>query len=74
MDVSVIMNSMLNLMESIIPEFDRKSVVRSPSNSSVMGIAATGAYRCVPEPSAAPDSTLDYEIIGANSDSMYERA
>ncbi|KAI9450573.1 hypothetical protein BJY52DRAFT_1302036, partial [Lactarius psammicola] len=73
MDVSV-MESMLNLMEDITPEFDRKSVVRSPSSSSVMGIAATGACRCVPEPSAAPDSTLDHEIIGVNSDSMYKRA
>ncbi|KAI9441753.1 L-carnitine dehydratase/bile acid-inducible protein F [Lactarius indigo] len=62
-------NSMLNLMEGIIPEFDRKGVVRSPSGSSVTGIVPTGAYPCA----SAPDSAPDYVIIGANADSMYER-
>ena len=64
---------MLNLMEGIIPEFDRKGVVRSPSGSSVTGIVPTGAYPCAPAPSAPPDSPPDYVIIGANADSMYER-
>ncbi|KAI9438451.1 hypothetical protein BJY52DRAFT_1323612 [Lactarius psammicola] len=49
MDVSI-MKSMLNLMEGIIPEFDRKSVVRSPSGSSVMGIVTTGTYTACPNP------------------------
>ena len=60
---------MLNLMEGIIPEFDRKGVVRSPSGSSVTGIVPTGAYPCA----SAPNSPPDYVIIGANADSMYER-
>ena len=64
---------MLNLMEGIIPEFDRKGVVRSPSGSSVTGIVPTGAYPCAPAPGAAPNSPPDYVIIGANADSMYER-
>jgi len=64
---------MLNLMEGIIPEFDRKGVVRSPSGSSVTGIVPTGAYPCAPAPSAAADAQPDYVIIGANADSMYER-
>lgn len=64
---------MLNLMEGIIPEFDRKGVVRSPSGSSVTGIVPTGAYPCAPPPSAAADAQPDYVIIGANADSMYER-
>lgn len=65
---------MLNLMEGIIPEFDRKGVVRSPSGSSVTGIVPTGAYPCAPTPGISPpDSTPDYVIIGANADSMYER-
>lgn len=66
-------NSMLNLMEGIIPEFDRKGVVRSPSGSSVTGIVPTGAYPCSPAPGTAPDSPPNYVTIGANADSMYER-
>jgi crotonobetainyl-CoA:carnitine CoA-transferase CaiB-like acyl-CoA transferase len=69
-------NSMLNLMEGIIPEFDRKGVVRSPSGSSVTGIVPTGAYPCAPSaPSASADADTqpEYVIIGANADSMYER-
>jgi crotonobetainyl-CoA:carnitine CoA-transferase CaiB-like acyl-CoA transferase len=64
---------MLNLMEGIIPEFDRKGVVRRPSGSSVTGIVPTGAYPCAPTPSAPADAQPDYVIIGANADSMYER-
>lgn len=71
-DVSI-MESMLNLMEGIIPEFDRKGVVRSPSGSSVTGIVPTGAYPCAPAPDAPPNSPPDNVIIGANADSMYER-
>jgi len=71
-DVSI-MESMLNLMEGIIPEFDRKGVVRRPSGSSVTGIVPTGAYPCAPAPSAPADAQPDYVIIGANADSMYER-
>jgi crotonobetainyl-CoA:carnitine CoA-transferase CaiB-like acyl-CoA transferase len=66
-------NSMLNLMEGIIPEFDRKGVVRRPSGSSVTGIVPTGAYPCAPTPPAPADAQPDYVIIGANADSMYER-
>jgi crotonobetainyl-CoA:carnitine CoA-transferase CaiB-like acyl-CoA transferase len=65
---------MLNLMEGIIPEYDRKGVVRSPSGSSVTGIVPTGAYPCAPAaPSASADARPEYVIIGANADSMYER-
>ena len=67
-------HSMLNLMEGIIPEFDRKGVVRSPSGSSVTGIVPTGAYPCAPTaPSTSADARPEYVIIGANADSMYER-
>jgi crotonobetainyl-CoA:carnitine CoA-transferase CaiB-like acyl-CoA transferase len=66
-------NSMLNLMEGIIPEFDRKGVVRCPSGSSVTGIVPTGAYPCAPAPDTPSDAPPDYVIIGANADSMYER-
>ncbi|KAG9312266.1 L-carnitine dehydratase/bile acid-inducible protein F [Chiua virens] len=43
-DVSI-MESMLNLMEGIIPEYDRKGKVRGPSGSTVTGIVPTN---CVP--------------------------
>ena len=66
---------MLNLMEGIIPEFDRKDVVRSPSGSSVTGIVPTGAYPCAPSSPSEADADVqpEYVIIGANADSMYER-
>jgi crotonobetainyl-CoA:carnitine CoA-transferase CaiB-like acyl-CoA transferase len=64
---------MLNLMEGIIPEFDRKGVVRCPSGSSVTGIVPTSAYPCAPARDAPADAPPEYVIIGANADSMYER-
>ncbi|KAG6332935.1 hypothetical protein ID866_6151 [Astraeus odoratus] len=69
-DVSI-MESMLNLMEGIIPEYDRKGKVRGPSGSSVTGIVPTNAYPCLPSPSS-PDSPT-YIIIGANGDTLYAR-
>ena len=35
-----------NLMEGIVPEFDRKGAVRGPSGSTVTGIVPTNTYRC----------------------------
>src|SRR5712691_8377484 len=64
---------MFNLMEGIIPEFDRKGVARGPSGSSVTGIVPTGAYPCAPSTSADVVTQPEYVIIGANADSMYER-
>ncbi|THH18336.1 hypothetical protein EW146_g2641 [Bondarzewia mesenterica] len=69
-DVSIL-ESMLNLMEGIIPEYHRKGKVRGPSGPSITGIVPTNAFPCVPSPST-PD-TPTYVIIGANADSMYER-
>ncbi|KAG8220472.1 CoA-transferase family III domain-containing protein [Butyriboletus roseoflavus] len=69
-DVSI-MESMLNLMEGIIPEYDRKGKVRGPSGSSVTGIVPTNAYPCLP--SSTTPSTPTYIIIGANGDTLYAR-
>ncbi|KAJ6545439.1 CoA-transferase family III [Mycena capillaripes] len=69
-DVSIL-ESMLNLMEGIIPEYDRMGKVRGPSGSSVTGIVPTNAYPCLPAPSA-PDTPV-YIVIGANGDSIYTR-
>ncbi|KAG2073235.1 CoA-transferase family III [Suillus decipiens] len=68
-DVSI-MESMLNLMEGIVPEYDRKGKVRGPSGSSVTGIVPTNAYPCLPSPSTALPT---YIIIGANGDTLYAR-
>ncbi|KAG6844941.1 hypothetical protein H0H87_002274 [Tephrocybe sp. NHM501043] len=59
---------MLNLMEGIIPEYDRKGKVR---RSSVTGIVPTNAYPCLPDPSSPSIPT--YIVIGANGDSIYNR-
>ncbi|KAI0343595.1 L-carnitine dehydratase/bile acid-inducible protein F [Trametopsis cervina] len=69
-DVSIY-ESMINLMEGIIPEYDRKGKIRGPSGSSVTGIVPTNAYPCLPSPSA-PDAP-SYIVIGANADSIYIR-
>ncbi|CAK5264526.1 unnamed protein product [Mycena citricolor] len=69
-DVSIL-ESMLNLMEGIVPEYDRKNKVRGPSGSSVTGIVPTNAYPCLPDP-AAPMTPV-YIVIGANGDSIYAR-
>lgn len=69
-DVSI-MESMLNLMEGIVPEYDRKGKVRGPSGSSVTGIVPTNAYPCLPSPSTPASPT--YIIIGANGDTLYAR-
>ncbi|KAJ7137498.1 CoA-transferase family III domain-containing protein [Mycena crocata] len=69
-DVSIL-ESMLNLMEGIIPEYDRMGKVRGPSGSSVTGIVPTNAYPCLPSP-AAP-STPVFIVIGANGDAIYGR-
>ncbi|KZS88868.1 CoA-transferase family III [Sistotremastrum niveocremeum HHB9708] len=63
-DVSIL-ESMMNLMEGIIPEYDRKGVIRGPSGSSVTGIVPTNAY-----PTSTPSV---YVIIGGNGDSIYTR-
>ncbi|KAK7008084.1 succinyl-CoA--D-citramalate CoA-transferase [Favolaschia claudopus] len=72
-DVSIL-ESMLNLMEGIIPTYDRLGAVRGPSGSSVTGIVPTNAYPCLPSPSSSSTSpTPTYIVIGANTDSLYTR-
>ena len=38
--------SVFNLMEGIVPEFDGAGVVREPSGTTVTGIVPTNTYRC----------------------------
>jgi len=62
-DVALV-ESMFNLMEAVVPEFDGNSVVREPSGSTVTGIVPTNTYRC---------RDGKYIVIGGNGDSIFQR-
>ncbi|RKP05034.1 L-carnitine dehydratase/bile acid-inducible protein F [Thamnocephalis sphaerospora] len=62
-DVSIY-ESVFNLMEGLVPEFDRTGLVREPSGTSVTGIAPTNVYRCADGKQV---------IVSANMDSIYKR-
>ena len=56
--------SMFNLMEAVVPEYDGNGVVREPSGSTVTGIVPTNTYRC---------RDGKYVVIGGNGDSIFQR-
>lgn len=56
--------SMFNLMEAVVPEYDGAGVVREPSGSTVTGIVPTNTYRC---------RDGKYIVIGGNGDSIFQR-
>ena len=56
--------SMFNLMEGVIPEFDGTGEIREPSGSTLTGIVPTNTYLC---------SDDKHVVIGANGDSIYVR-
>ena len=56
--------SVFNLLEAVIPEFDGAGLIRQPSGSTVTGIVPTNTYLCADE---------KYVIIGGNGDSIYKR-
>ena len=62
-DVSLV-ESMFNLMEAVVPEFDGNGVIREPSGSTVTGIVPTNTYRC---------KDGKYIVIGGNGDSIFQR-
>ena len=62
-DVALV-ESMFNLMEAVVPEFDGNGVVREPSGSTVTGIVPTNTYRC---------RDGKYIVIGGNGDSIFRR-
>ncbi|KIP09053.1 hypothetical protein PHLGIDRAFT_126640 [Phlebiopsis gigantea 11061_1 CR5-6] len=66
-----IFESMVNLMEGVIPEYDRKGKIRGPSGSSITGIVPTNAYPCLPAPDD-PNAPA-FVVLAANADSMYVR-
>jgi crotonobetainyl-CoA:carnitine CoA-transferase CaiB-like acyl-CoA transferase len=56
--------SVFNLLEAVVPEYDGLGEVRGPSGTTITGIVPTNAYPC-------RDGT--HVIIGANGDSIYRR-
>ncbi len=62
-DVALV-ESMFNLMEAVVPEFDGNGVVREPSGSTVTGIVPTNTYRC---------KDGKFIVIGGNGDSIFQR-
>ena len=56
--------SIFNILEAVIPEYDGAGVVRQPSGSTLTGIVPTNTYRC---------KDGRYAIIGGNGDSIYKR-
>jgi len=56
--------SVFNLMESLLPEYDAFGVVRERAGSALPGIAPSNAYRC---------RDGGYVLIGGNGDSIFKR-
>ena len=56
--------SVFNVMESLLPEYDAFGVVRGPAGSALPGIAPSNAYRCADEA---------YVLVAGNGDSIFRR-
>lgn len=56
--------SMFNLMEAVVPEYDGAGLIRQPSGTTVTGIVPTNTYRC---------QDNKYVVIGGNGDSIFKR-
>ncbi|MFT5114637.1 MAG: crotonobetainyl-CoA:carnitine CoA-transferase CaiB-like acyl-CoA transferase [Parasphingorhabdus sp.] len=56
--------SIFNIMEAIVPEFDGAGIIREPSGSTLTGIVPTNTYRC---------ADGKYIVIGGNGDSIFTR-
>ncbi len=62
-DVSIV-ESVFNMLEGVLPEFDGGGVIREPSGSTVTGIVPTNTYQC---------RDGRYIVIGGNGDSIFKR-
>lgn len=56
--------SIFNLLEGIVPEYDGAGVIREPSGTTITGIVPTNTYRC---------DDGKYVVIGGNGDSIFKR-
>jgi crotonobetainyl-CoA:carnitine CoA-transferase CaiB-like acyl-CoA transferase len=59
-----IYESVFNMMEGIVPEYDKYGIVRGREGTSLTGIVPTGTYPC---------KDTNYVVIGGNSDSIFAR-
>jgi crotonobetainyl-CoA:carnitine CoA-transferase CaiB-like acyl-CoA transferase len=59
-----IYESVFNMLEGIVPEYDGAGVVREPSGSTLTGIVPSNTYQC---------ADGKYVVIGANGDSLFQR-
>ena len=59
-----IYESVYNVLEAIVPEYDGAGIVREPSGSTLTGIVPTNTYPC---------ADGRYVIIGGNGDSIFKR-
>jgi crotonobetainyl-CoA:carnitine CoA-transferase CaiB-like acyl-CoA transferase len=59
-----IYEAVFNMMESLLPEYDRLGVVRQREGAKLTGIVPTSTYLC---------KDGQYVIIGGNGDSIYRR-
>ena len=61
---ATITESVFNMMEAVVSEYDRCGVVREPSGSTITGVVPTNTYLC---------KDGKHVIIGGNGDSIYKR-
>ena len=59
-----IYESIFNLMESVVPEYDKLNIIREREGSKLTGIVPTNTY---------PTLENGYIIIGGNGDSIFKR-
>ena len=59
-----IYESVFNMMESVLPEYDRLGVVREREGTRLPGIVPSNTYRC---------RDGQHVIVGGNGDSIYKR-
>lgn len=62
-DVSII-ESVFNMLEGVVSEYDGAQVVREPSGTTLTGIVPTNTYPC---------ADGRYIVIGGNGDSIFKR-
>ena len=56
--------SVFNMMEGAVPEYDRHGMIREPAGSAIQGISPTNAYPCVDG---------QFVLIAGNGDSIFKR-
>jgi crotonobetainyl-CoA:carnitine CoA-transferase CaiB-like acyl-CoA transferase len=59
-----IYEAVYNMMEAVVPEYDRLGMVRGPSGTTITGVVPTNTY---------PSRDGKHVIIGGNGDSIFRR-